>query len=276
VAIPGRQAASGPLARHDIRVDATGTLSTDQQGLWNVLHGAVVLAVLASWLAWLIMQVPSYRRSAGERRQQLKWLYSGVVVFVVSVAVASLASGSSHGIGLVISNLITPLGYAAFAARIGVAVLRYRLYAIDRIVSRVITYAIVTALTAGVFVGLVLLATEVLRSDEPRSWWRPPRWRWPWPRCSTRCGAGCSAGWTGGSTGLGTTPRRSSRPSLPGPGRPWISARCSATSPTRCAARSSPRTCRCGSPPGRPLRPAAETARRSVIMDRFSQRRSPR
>jgi len=150
------------VARHDIRVDATGTLSTDEQGVWNVLHGAAVLAVLASWLAWLIIQVPRYRRSAGERRQQLKWLYSGVVVFVVSVAAASLASGSSHGIGLVISNLITPLGYAAFAACIGVAVLRYRLYAIDRIVSRVITYAIVTALTAGVFVGFVLLATEVL------------------------------------------------------------------------------------------------------------------
>ncbi len=149
-------------ARHDIRVDATGTLTTDQQGVWNVLHGALAFSVLASWLAWLVIQVPRYRRSAGERRQQLKWLYSGVVVFVVSVAAGSLASGSSHGLGLVISNLLTPLGYAAFAACIGVAVLKYRLYAIDRIVSRVITYAIVTVLTAGLFVGLVLLATEVL------------------------------------------------------------------------------------------------------------------
>jgi hypothetical protein len=149
-------------ARHNVRVDATGTLTTDQQGVWNVLHGAVVFAVLASWLAWLVIQVPRYRRSAGERRQQLKWLYSGVVVFVVSVAAASLASGSSDGIGLVVSNLLTPLGYAAFAACIGMAVLKYRLYAIDRIVSRVITYTIITALTAGLFVGLVLLATEVL------------------------------------------------------------------------------------------------------------------
>jgi hypothetical protein len=45
---------------------------------------------------------------------------------------------------------------------IGVAVLKYRLYEIDRIVSRVISYAAVTALLAGVFAGLVILATDVL------------------------------------------------------------------------------------------------------------------
>jgi membrane-associated phospholipid phosphatase len=45
---------------------------------------------------------------------------------------------------------------------IGVAILKYRLYDIDRIISRTLAYAIVTGLLGGVYAGLVLLATQVL------------------------------------------------------------------------------------------------------------------
>jgi hypothetical protein len=45
---------------------------------------------------------------------------------------------------------------------IGIAVLRYRLYDIDRIISRTVAYAIITGLLVGIYAGLVLLATEVL------------------------------------------------------------------------------------------------------------------
>ena len=54
-------------------------------------------------------------------------------------------------------------GVAALPVCIGVAILKYRLYEIDRIVSRTLAYAIVTGLLVGVYAGLVLLATEVLR-----------------------------------------------------------------------------------------------------------------
>jgi len=43
--------------------------------------------LVGSLLAWLVAQVPTYRRSTGERRQQLKWLYSEAVIFVVGVFV---------------------------------------------------------------------------------------------------------------------------------------------------------------------------------------------
>lgn len=155
------------VSRHDVRVNASGSLTTEQNGIWDVLHSGLVLAVFASWLVWLVVQVPRYRRATGERRQQLKWLYSGAVVFVISVFAASLASGSSSGLAYVVSNLLTPIGFAAFAACFAVAVLKYRLYEIDRILSRVISYAIITAVLAGVFAGLVLLATEVLPFKEP-------------------------------------------------------------------------------------------------------------
>src|SRR5207245_2763786 len=50
---------------------------------------------------------------------------------------------------------------------IGIAVLRYRLYDIDRVISRTLAYAIVTGLLAGIYAGLVLLATQVLRFSSP-------------------------------------------------------------------------------------------------------------
>jgi MFS family permease len=148
-------------AGHDIRVNATGSLLTEQAGIWNILHSALVIAVVASWLTWLAVQVPRYRQATGERREQLKWLYSGAAVLVISVFAGALASGSTSGLANLVSNLLTPLGFLAFAACFAVAVLRYRLYEIDRIISRVISYAIITAVLAGLFAGLVLLATVV-------------------------------------------------------------------------------------------------------------------
>ena len=83
------------------------------------------------------------------------------------------------------------IGLAALPAGIGVGILKYRLYDIDRIISRTLAYAIVTGLLVGVYAGLVLLATQVLPVPPARSR-SPPR---PWPRwrCSPRCACGCSA-----------------------------------------------------------------------------------
>jgi hypothetical protein len=58
-------------------------------------------------------------------------------------------------------------GWAALPVSIGVAILRYRLYDIDRIISRTLAYAIVTGLLVGMYAGLVLLATQVLSFHTP-------------------------------------------------------------------------------------------------------------
>jgi hypothetical protein len=55
------------------------------------------------------------------------------------------------------------LGFTALPLSIGLGILKYRLYDIDRIISRTLAYAIVTGLLVGLYAGLVLLATEVLR-----------------------------------------------------------------------------------------------------------------
>jgi hypothetical protein len=153
-------------AGHSVRIDAGGTLVNNAAGAAGLAQGAVAFGVLASLLVWLAVQVPRYRRSAGERRQQFKWLYTGAAIFVVSVISAVITSGSS-GLDLAVNNVIVPVGFAILPVCVGVAVLRYRLYEIDRIISRVISYAIITAVLAGVFAGLVLLATVVLPFKTP-------------------------------------------------------------------------------------------------------------
>ncbi len=64
-------------------------------------------------------------------------------------------------VAVVLSDL-SIFGLAALPIAIGVGILKYRLYEIDRIISRTVSYSIVTALLAGTFVGLVVLTTDVL------------------------------------------------------------------------------------------------------------------
>jgi hypothetical protein len=114
----------------------------------------------ACWLASLAAQALSYRRASGERRQQLKWLLGGSAATLVGVALATAggALGLKWATGPVVVGVV-----ALLPVSIGVAVLRYRLFDIDRVISRTLAYAIVTGLLVGVYAGLVLLATQVFR-----------------------------------------------------------------------------------------------------------------
>jgi len=151
------------VAGRAVPISASGNPAANASGVWGLIENVLVAGILASWLVWLIAQLPKYRRSAGERRQQLKWLYSGAAALVVSAVISALTSGDSSSYLQVVGTL----GLAVLPVCVGVAVLKYRLYAIDRILSRVISYAVITAVLAGVFAGLVLLATEVLPFKAP-------------------------------------------------------------------------------------------------------------
>jgi hypothetical protein len=146
------------VAGHPIPVNASGNLAARPAGAWAVAQKLAYVAVFAGLLAWLVAQVPRYRRSSGERRQQLKWLYSGATCLVAGVLMPSSPQ---------VLLALGALAMGVFPVCIGVAVLRYRLYEIDRIISRVISYAVVTAALGGVFAGLVVLATNVLPFKTP-------------------------------------------------------------------------------------------------------------
>jgi len=165
-------ATSGALAAHPVRVDATGGLSAidNPAGWFAVFQHSILILLLLLWLAFIGRQALSWRRSSGERRQQLKWLASGAAVAIVSlvVAVPFSTSGTTTTVREWLDNLAW-FGLAALPVSMGVAILKHRLYEIDRIISRTLAYAAVTGVLVGVYAGLVLLATHVLGVTTPVS-----------------------------------------------------------------------------------------------------------
>ena len=152
------------IAAHHIRVDASGNLLALSQptgsGDWWAVIEAVYLPVLAlCWLGSVAAQALSYRRSSGVRRQQLKWLAGGSALAAVGIPVAATLSSRPGILGVV--GDIAGAGLLGLPVCMGVAILRYRLFDIDRIISRTLAYTIVTGLLVGVYAGLVLLATSV-------------------------------------------------------------------------------------------------------------------
>ena len=119
------------------------------------------LAVPVFWVLFVARQVLSWRRAAGERRAQLKWLMAGSAASVIG-----LAAGFAFQSGI-LNTICLVVGMFSLPVCIILAILKYHLYDIDRLISRTLSYALVTGLLVGAYAGLVLLATEVFRFHTP-------------------------------------------------------------------------------------------------------------
>ena len=153
------------VTRHRTQVGTSGQLLLSDHA-YVVFYAPVALIFFAFWVLSVGYQVVSWRRAAGERRQQLSWLMAGGAAALIAFLAAIPAGALPDGVGEVAGDVLV-IGIAALPAGIGVAVLKYRLYEIDRIISRTLAYAIVTGLLVGVYAGLVLLTTQVFRIHTP-------------------------------------------------------------------------------------------------------------
>ncbi len=165
-------ASVGAIAGHDIRVDASGNLlalshPTGSSAWWGVVEAVFLLVLAVCWAGSVAGQAASYRRSSGERRQQLKWLLAGTAIAGVGIPLAVWLSGM-HGIlaGLA-AGIAGAFGQLGIPVCMGVAILKYRLFEIDRIISRTLGYAIVTGLLVGAYAGIVLLTNQVFGVRTP-------------------------------------------------------------------------------------------------------------
>jgi uncharacterized membrane protein YidH (DUF202 family) len=135
----------------------------------TAMAGGSAALIGAAGLAAVLSLVFRYRRAQAAERAQLRWLVYAAGL-IVTAFLAEILAAKVIGQGAAANNLQNAVSGGAAAlipVAIGIAVLRYRLYDIDRIISRTVAYAIVTGLLVGVYAGLVLLATHALRVHTP-------------------------------------------------------------------------------------------------------------
>ena len=156
------------IERHPLRIGPSGApLAVPVAGgILGPLGWTADGLILVCWAIILGRQVTRYRRATGNQRQQLKWLIGGAACCVVATAITIFAGNYTSQAAQAVQDA-ADLGAAVLPASIGVGIVKYRLYDIDRIFSRTLAYAIVTGLLVGVYLGLVLLASLVRPSSSP-------------------------------------------------------------------------------------------------------------
>jgi hypothetical protein len=128
----------------------------------GVIALPAVMATLLSVVVGGASLVVRFRRARGEERQQLRWVTSAAVVAAagIPVAMAGIFIGSPTVVGVAV------LGSAAvLCLAITAAILRYRLYDLDRVISRTVAYGLLTLLLGGGYAVVVLGLGRLLPQD---------------------------------------------------------------------------------------------------------------
>jgi hypothetical protein len=128
----------------------------DLHGLHGVVLAATQAASAVTNVAFVVAAVSlvvRYRRARGIERQQLRWVaLATVVLALLSVVVLAAVALDAFALAALAGSLCV----AILPLAIGAAVLRYRLYDLDRIISRTLAYGLLTVLLGGGYAAVVL------------------------------------------------------------------------------------------------------------------------
>ncbi len=129
--------------------------------LLGVLHGVGnVLTGILGPLVGATAVIVRLRRSVGVERQQMRWFAYAIAVLLVTGIFDSVVApelGGTVGFAGILGIVLVPVAVA-------VAILRYRLYDIDRIISRTLSYGVISLLLVFVFVAVIVALTSILES----------------------------------------------------------------------------------------------------------------
>lgn len=136
----------------------------EESTLGAFLFGVLALCIVAAGVSLVFR----YRRAVGPERAQLKWITFSVGLLLSYILVFDILLGTVLGLDEELARItpdwLDPFGiFLAFVPlSVGLAILRYRLYEIDRIVSRTVTYGAVTVVLVAMYAALVVLVRQVL------------------------------------------------------------------------------------------------------------------
>jgi hypothetical protein len=149
---------------------APSTAEVPHAGALNVVGEIGINLIVGAGVITLVVR---FIMSRGVERQQMKWFAFGAVVLFVAFAGIFVTSSVLHTddpVDTPIGAAFQMIGFIAVAVTIGIAVLRYRLYDIDRIISRTVAYVLVTGVLAGLYVLLAIVPPSLAGSGGVPSW----------------------------------------------------------------------------------------------------------
>ena len=133
----------------------------------GVLNFVPYILMMACGLACLGALLLRFRRARGIERQQLKWLLFASAVTIAIFLVVQPNTSNTWELGLLLALPLMP----SVPVAAGVAILRYRLYEIDRLINRTLVYGLLTAvLGLGYAAGSLLFVLVAGTSSNPPSW----------------------------------------------------------------------------------------------------------
>ncbi|MFL6295133.1 MAG: hypothetical protein ACJ75M_04695 [Actinomycetes bacterium] len=145
-----------PARLEDTSIANPFGLSGPAGAVAGMLVAAGTLLWAATMVASLACLVVRFRSSSGVERQQLRWVAAGAAIAVLGVTVP---------LGDLRGTWVDPLVILCVPVTVAVAVLRYRLWDLDRLVSRTVTYAVVTALLVVPYLLIVPAAGRLVQGS---------------------------------------------------------------------------------------------------------------
>jgi hypothetical protein len=132
-----------------------------------VIFELVFVGLLIALVGSVVSLVVRFRRSRGIERLQLKWFTLGAGLAAGGIfAGAALGIGVDPGLANVVGTSVAAFGAIVLPLSVGAAILRYRLYEIDRLISRTLGYGFLTAILAGSYLLIVLALQSILPLDD--------------------------------------------------------------------------------------------------------------
>jgi hypothetical protein len=161
----------GPLEEFPVVRNPFGLEGGSVGDLVNLLGELGVLGVLLALVGAGGSLVVRFRRARGEQRQQLKWIAYAAALAATTLVTSIASYLLGHPAPMALAVLII-CALAAIPVAAGIAILKYRLYDIDRLISRTLVYGLLTALLGATYAGVVLVLGQLFGgvTGNPPGW----------------------------------------------------------------------------------------------------------
>jgi hypothetical protein len=145
-------------------IGVAGVPDPEQGGVVGAVLTGLLFGCIAAAVASVVLR---FRRARGAERQQLKWFTYAAALMAVSFLLTGFLLPAGP-----VTDVVFGLSIALVPAAAGIAILRYRLYDIDRLINRTLVYGLLTALLGGAYALVVLVLGQLFGgiNAQPPSW----------------------------------------------------------------------------------------------------------